>query len=100
MGHSCDVVKHGNLLKITSIGLNLNVSISRDSAKSLRILLVKTVSEREAENTNLSRTQREKDTAFSIRRGGQRAWRDIKHVLYLNAVTDEDGHPLENEDES
>ena len=29
-----------------------------------------------------------------------RAWRAKKPVLCLNAVTDEDGHTLENEDES
>ena len=33
-------------------------------------------------------------------RGGHRALRNTKHVLYLSAVTDEEGHPLENEDES
>ena len=31
---------------------------------------------------------------------GLRAWRVKKPVLCLHAVTDEDGHPLENEDES
>ena len=33
-------------------------------------------------------------------RGGQRAWRNKKPVLSLSSVTDEEGHPLENEDES
>ena len=41
LGHPCDVVKHGSLLKIASIRLPLSVLISRDFAKSLRILLVK-----------------------------------------------------------
>ena len=40
LGHSCDVVMHGNLLKIASIHRPLSVLIFRD-AKSLRILLVK-----------------------------------------------------------
>ena len=42
LGRSCDVVKLGNLLKTASIRLPLSVLISRDSAKSLQVLLVKT----------------------------------------------------------
>ena len=56
--------------------------------------------EREAEITNLPATQTEKGTAVARCRIGQRAWRIKKPVLCLSAVTDEDGHPLENEDES
>ena len=41
LGHSCDVVRHGILLKSVSIRLALSVLISRDSATSLQILLVK-----------------------------------------------------------
>ena len=44
-------------------------------------------------------TQTEKYTASARCRGGQRAWRNNKPVLSLSAVTDEEGHPLENEDE-
>ena len=55
---------------------------------------------REAEITNLPWTQTEKDTASARWRGGQRSWRNKKPVLSLSAVTDEEGHPLENEDES
>ena len=55
---------------------------------------------REAEITNLPWMQTEKDTALARCRGGQRAWRNKKPVLSLSAVTDEEGHPLENEDES
>ena len=51
-------------------------------------------SKREAEITNLLWTQTEKDSALARCRVGQRAWRAKK------PVTDEDGHPLENEDES
>ena len=39
LGHSCDVVRHGSLLKTASIRLPLSVLISRDSAKSLRSTL-------------------------------------------------------------
>ena len=45
-------------------------------------------------------TQTEKDTAGVRCRGGQRAWRNKKPLLSLSAITDEEGHPLENEDES
>ena len=59
-----------------------------------------TLEEREAEITNRPWTQTEKDTALARCRGGQRAWRNKKPVLSLSAVTDEAGHPFENEDES
>ena len=61
---------------------------------------MKNIAEREAEITNLPWTQTEKDNAQARCRVGQRAWRAKKTVLCLNAVTDEDGHPLENENES
>ena len=53
-----------------------------------------------AEITNLPWTQTEKDNALARCRSGQRAWRTKKQVLCLSVVTDEEGHPLENEDES
>ena len=93
-------MRHGSLLKIALIRLLLNVLISGDSARSLRNLLEKILAEREAEITNLPWTQTEKDTALACCRGGQRAWPNKKPVLSLSAVTDEEGHPLENEDES
>ena len=58
------------------------------------------LAEREAEIPNLPWTQTAKDTALARSRGGQRAWRNKKPVLSLSAVTDDEGHPLENEDES
>ena len=61
---------------------------------------MKTLAEREAEVTNLPWAQTEKDAALARCRSGQRAWRDKKPVLTLSAVTDEEGHPLENEDGS
>ena len=56
-----------------------------------------TLAEREAQNTNLSWI--EKDNALARCRNGQRAWRDKKLVPSLSAVTDEEGHPLENDDD-
>ena len=56
--------------------------------------------EREAETRNLPWTQTEKDNALAKCRLGLRAWRVKKPMLCLNAVTDDDGHFLENEDES
>ena len=58
------------------------------------------LAERVAEIANLPWTQTEKDNALARCRIGQRAWRTKKPVLCLSAVTDEDGHPLETEDES
>ena len=58
------------------------------------------LAEFEAEISDLPWTQTEKDTALAGCRGGQRAWRNKEPVLSLSAVTDEEGHPLENEDES
>ena len=58
------------------------------------------LAERDAEITNLPWTQTEKDHASARCRIGQRAWRIKKPVLCLSAVTDEEGHPLKNEDES
>ena len=56
-----------------------------------------TLEEREAEITNLPWTQTEKDTGLARCRGRQRVWRNKKPVFSLSAVTDEEGHPLENE---
>ena len=56
--------------------------------------------EREAEIRNLSWTQTERYNALAKCRRGLRAWRSKKPILCLHAVTDEDGHPLENEDGS
>ena len=55
--------------------------------------------EREAEICNLPWTQTEKDNALANYRLGLRGWRTKKEMLCLHAV-DEDGHTLENEDES
>ena len=58
------------------------------------------LAEREAEKGNLSLTQTEKDSALAKSTLGLRAWRAKKPMLCLHTVTDKDGHPLENEDES
>ena len=58
------------------------------------------LSEREAEISHLHWTQTEKDSALAKCRLGLRAWRSKKPMLFLHAVTDEDGHPVQNEDES
>ena len=99
LGHSCDAVKHGNLLKIASIRLLLSVSISKDAANLLQVLLVKTLKHvRLRSQTSLGRKLK-KDTALARCRSGQRAWRNKKPVLSLSALTDDEGHPLENDDE-
>ena len=63
-------------------------------------LTCKNLAERKTEITNLPRSQTEKDTALARCIGGQRAWRNKKPVLSLSAVTDEEGHSVENEDAS
>ena len=58
------------------------------------------IATRETEVSTLPCTQTEKYTALARCRSSQRVWRNKKLVLTLSAVTDEEGHPLENEDES
>ena len=100
LGRSCDVVKLGNLLKTASIRLPLSVLISRDIAKSLQVLLVKTLKHvKPRSQPSLGRKQKN-TLLWPDAGGGQRAWRNKKPVLSPSAVTDEEGHPLENEDES
>ena len=63
-------------------------------------LTLENLTEREEEIANLPWTQAEKDKALARCRSGQRAWRAKKPMLCLHAVTDEDAHCLEDEDES
>ena len=58
------------------------------------------IAEREAEICNLLWRQTEKDNALAKCRLNLRVWNTKKPMLCLHAVTDEDGHSLENEDES
>ena len=58
------------------------------------------LAEREAETSSLPWTHTEKDNALARCSIGQRAWRVKKPMLCLSAVTDEDCHRLESEDES
>ena len=44
--------------------------------------------------------KQKKNIALARRANSQRAWRNKKPVLTLSAVTDEEGHPWEHEDES
>ena len=69
-------------------------------SQSIASLTCENLEARETEVSNLPWTQTEKDTGLARCRSGQRAWRNKKPVLSLSAVTDEEGHPLENEDES
>ena len=78
----------------------LSVLISSDSARFLLALLVKNTQAREVEVSTLPWSQTEKDIALASCRNGQRAWRNKEPVLTLSAVTGEEGHSLENEDES
>ena len=57
------------------------------------------LAEREAEVPPFPWTQTERDVALARCRNDQRAWRNKKLVLTLSVVTDEERHPLENEDD-
>ena len=65
----------------------------------IAILTRERLSEWEAEINHFHWIQTEKDNAMAKCRLGLRAWRSKKPMLCLH-VTDEDGHPQENEDES
>ena len=97
---SCDVVRHGNQLENASTQSSFECIDFQRLCQIIANLTHESLAEREAEIRNLPWTQTEKDTASARCRGGQRAWRNKKPVLSLSAVTDEDGHPLENEDKS
>ena len=86
LGHSCDVVRHGSLLKIASIRLPFECVHFQILSQIIANLTLETLEECEAEITNLSWTQTEKDTASARCRGGQRAWRNKKPVLSLSAA--------------
>ena len=73
---------------------------TRGLSQIIASLTLENLAEREAEIGNLFWTQTEKDNAVAKCRQGLRAWRAKRPLLCLHAVTDEDGHPLENEDES
>ena len=81
----------GNLFEPISSECNDFQRLSQIIANLTR----ESLAERDAEITNLPWTQTEKDNALARCRSGQCAWRAKKPVLCLNAVTDEDGHPLD-----
>ena len=58
------------------------------------------IAEREAAVHNLRWTQTEKDNALAKCRLSLRAWVSKKPMLCLHPVTDEEGRPLDDEDES
>ena len=88
LGHSCDVVKLGNLLRTALIHFPLSVLISSDFSQIFASLTRENLETREAEVSTLPWTQTEKDIALARCRSGQRAWRNKKPVLTLSAVTD------------
>ena len=78
--------------------ISLECTDSQELSQIIANRTRESLAEREAETMN-PWTQTEKDNALARCRIGLRAWRVKKPLLCLNAVT-EDGHPLENEDES
>ena len=70
----------------------------RGLSQIIAALTRENLAEQEAEIGNLPWTQTEKDNAMAKCRLGLRAWRAKRLMLCLHAVTDEDGHPLEEEE--
>ena len=90
-------MKLGNPLKTALTHFPSDVLICSDLATCLTR---ENLATRETEVSTFLCTQTEKDIALARCRKSQRAWRNKKPVLTLSAVTDEEGHTLENEDES
>ena len=95
LGHECDVVRLGNPLKTALIWCPSSVLISSDSASFASI--TGETKQRVKLRSQPSLGRKQKKTLLWL---GVGAWRNKKPVLTLSAVTDEDGHTLENEDES
>ena len=91
LGHSCDVVKLGNLLKIAVDTFSFECIHFLRLSQIFASLTCKNLEAREAEVSTLPWTQTEKDIALTRCGKGQRAWRNKKPVLTLSAVTDEEG---------
>ena len=85
------VAKHGNLSENALISIPSSNHCQPHSWASLR---------KGSWNQPSSMDTAEKDNALAKCRLGLRAWRPKKPMLCLHAVTEEDGHSLENEDES
>ena len=100
LGRSCDVVRHGSLLKLAVIRCSLNVFTSRGSARIIANLTRENLAERRTEIANLPWTHTEKQCISQMQNWTTSLAYQKKTVLCLGAVTDEEGHPLENEDES
>ena len=77
----------------------IGAKLFRTLSQIIASLTRESLEAREAEVSTLPWTQTEKDTALASCRSGQRAWGNKKPVLTLSAVTDEEGHSLETEDE-
>ena len=100
LGHSCDVVKLGNLLKTVLIHFPLSVLISSDSARFLLALFVKILKHVKLRSP-ASLERKQKKTLLWLDVGMANVLGVTRNpVLTLSAVTDEENNPLEKEDES
>ena len=71
-----------------------------DSRRLLQVSHAKEMLIERLKLRNFPWTRTEKDNALTKCRLGLRVWRSKKPMLSLHVVTDEDGNPLENEDDS
>ena len=93
-------MRHGSLLKIASIRFFFECDDFRRLSQIIANQNLENLAEREAEITNLPWTQTEKDILQLDAEVDNVPDVTKKPVLSLSAVTDEEGHPLKNEDES
>ena len=101
LGHSCDVVKLGNLLKTALTHFSFKCIDFRGLSQIFASLTRETLEERDAEISTLPWTQTEKiHCSGQMQRWTTWLAQQKTCALLLSAVTDEEDHPLENEDES
>ena len=91
-----DVVRRGNPLGNASIPTSFECIDFHGLSQIIASLTLENLAEREAEMENLL-GHRQRKTKCKL---GFRALRAKKPMLCLHAVTDEDGHPLKNEEET
>ena len=99
--YSCDVEKIRNLLKIALIHFPLRIDFQRVS-QIFASITRENLQAREADVSTFFLDANRTKTLIALARcrSGQRVCCNKKLVLILSLVTDEEDHPLENEDES
>ena len=95
--HSCAVARHGNLLAKASTHALSNALTFMCWSEMMLPSPGKEVQNGRQQHTTYPGRRRKKTTPWP---NADSTWSSEKPLLCLHAVTDEDGHPLEDEDES